>query len=319
MKRWLAIFFALILIGSVVAKVAPAFVHHTQLHAGTQRSYLLRIPSGPSPPKAIVVMLHGHAGSAKQITGMPGKPAPYRQWNAIADREGLLLVAPQGLPGGDGNAGWNDCRADADSNPGSDDTAFIVELVAALRREYAVSSHRVYVIGTSNGGQMALRLAIERPQIISAAAAIVAAMPVRSECPAPKRSVSILFMNGTHDPVMPFAGGRVGKGRHARGEVLSTETSVRLWARLAEASGAPSVAPLPDLANTDGSRAIREVHAQHRNRPVVVLYRIDGGGHVEPSRAERYPRWLMRLLGKQNGDVEMAEEVWAFFAAQSSP
>jgi polyhydroxybutyrate depolymerase len=317
MKRWLVIFALLVLVGSVAAEVAPGFVHRTHLHDGIQRSYLLRTPSGGSPPKAIVVMLHGHAGSAEQLTGRSGKPAPYRRWNAIADREGLLLVAPQGVDGGDGKSGWNDCRADADSNPTTDDAAFIAAVVTALRREYAVPSNRVYVLGTSNGGNMALRMAIERPDMIAAAAAIVASMPSRSECAAPTRAVPMLFMNGTDDPLMPFAGGQVGKDRFQRGSVLSAEASVALWARLAGAASTPRTTALPDRNTADGSRVMRKVHANAQGRNVVMLYRIEGGGHLEPSRTQRYPRWLTRILGRQNGDIEMAEEVWAFFVAQT--
>jgi polyhydroxybutyrate depolymerase len=315
MKRWLAIFALLVLVGSVAAEVAPGFVRRIHPHDGIQRSYLLRTPSGGLPPKAIVVMLHGHTGSAEQLTGRSGKPAPYRQWNAIADREGLLLVAPQGVDGGDGKSGWNDCRADADSNPTTDDVGFISGIVATLRREYRVSSNRVYVVGSSNGGQMALRMAIKRPDMIAGAGAIVASMPARSECAAPTRSVPVLFMNGTDDPLMPFAGGHVGNDRFQRGSVLSTEASVALWAKLAGAASTPRTTALPDRNTDDGSQVMRVAHVNAQGRDVAMLYRIEGGGHLEPGRTERYPRWLMRILGRQNGDIEMADEVWAFFAA----
>jgi polyhydroxybutyrate depolymerase len=278
---------------------------------------MVRAPASSKPPVAIVVLLHGHAGSAERLTGSGGKSAPYRQWNAIADREDLLLVAPQGIEGGDGKSGWNDCRADAQSNPHSDDVAFISGIVTALRREYRVASSRVYVLGSSNGGQMALRMAIERPDMVTAAGAIIASMPARSECAAPRRFVPMLFMNGTTDPLMPFKGGSVGEGGFQRGSVLSTRASVDIWAKLSGASSIPDAIPVPELSTTDNSRVFRETYAMRNSRPVVVLYRIEGGGHLEPSRAERYPRWLSRLLGHQNGDVEMADEAWAFFAAQS--
>ncbi len=49
----------------------------------------------------------------------------------------------------------------------------------------------------------------------------------------------------------------------------------------------------------------------------VELIRIDGGGHVEPSRTQRYVGLIARVLGTQNGDLEMADEVWRFFKRQS--
>ncbi len=314
MKRWLVIFAVLILVGSVAARSAPEFEQRSYGHEGIARTYLLRAPANGKPPAAIVVMLHGHTGSAERLTGSNGTPAPYRQWNAIADRENLLLVAPQGLKGGDGKSGWNDCRANAQSNPRSDDVAFINGIVTTLRREYRVASNRVYVLGSSNGGQMALRMAIERPDMITAAAAIIASMSARSECAAPTRFVPVLFMNGTEDPLMPFEGGSVGDDAFQRGSVLSTQASVDLWAKLSGTSSIPEATPMPDLSTEDNSRVFRETHAMRSGRPVAVLYRIEGGGHLEPSRKARYPRWLSRWLGAQNADIEMAEEIWAFFA-----
>lgn len=319
MKRWLLIFALLLLVGSVAARSAPEFERRSYDDEGIARTYLLRAPATSKPPVAIVLMLHGHTGSAEQLTGSSSKAAPYRQWNAIADREGLLLVAPQGLKGGDGKSGWNDCRADARSNPGSDDVAFLSALIASARREYRVMSNRVYVLGSSNGGQMALRLAIERPDMVTAAAAIIASMPAHSKCTLPTRFVPVLLMNGTDDPLMPFKGGSVGDDTFQRGSVLSTQASVYLWAKLSGASSIPEVTPMPDLSVEDNSRVFRETHAVRNGQPAVMLYRIEGGGHVEPSRKERYPRWLSRWLGMQNADIEMADAAWGFFAAQATP
>ncbi len=288
----------------------------TIVSSGVARTYLVRTPANGKPPTAIVVMLHGHTGSAERLIGGSGKAAPYRQWNSIADRENLLLLAPQGVDGGDGKSGWNDCRADADSNPHSDDVAFIAQIVAASRRAYRVASNRVYVIGSSNGGQMALRMAIERPDMVTAAAAIIASMPQRSECAAPTRFVPMLFINGTDDPLMPFKGGSVGNDKFQRGSVLSTQASVDLWAKLAGAASTPNTRPMPDLSADDNSRVFRDTYTTRSGRPAVMLYRIEGGGHTEPSRKERYPRWLTHWLGQQNADIEMADEVWTFFRSQ---
>jgi polyhydroxybutyrate depolymerase len=316
MKTWLLIFTVFMLFDLTVARAATSFEKRVYGHNGIARTYLVRAPANGKPPVAIVVMLHGHTGSAERLIGSDGKPAPYRQWNPIADREGVLLVAPQGIAGGDGKSGWNDCRADADSNPRSDDVAFIAEIIAASRRDYRVSSNRVYVVGSSNGGQMALRMAIERPDTITAAAAIVASMPARSECATPTRFVPMVFINGTNDPLMPFNGGSVGNDKFQRGSVLSTKASIAFWAKLSGAPSAPEVTRLPDLFIEDGCRVFREVHAKRNGRPIVILYRIEGGGHLEPSRKERYPRWLSRWLGKQSADIEMVDDVWTFFRSQ---
>lgn len=319
MMRWLITLLLLVTVGFVAASTDVSrrdFVEHRQSSSGVERRYLVRMPTGRVVPKAIVVMLHGHTGTAERLIGSNGKPAPYRQWNAIADREHLVLVVPQGIDGGDGKPGWNDCRADAKTNPDIDDVAFLSAVIGAVRRDARMASDRVYVVGSSNGGQMALRMAIERPEMITATAAIVASMPAHSECTTPKRFVPVLFMNGTDDPLMPFEGGNVANDAFQRGSVLSTQASVDLWSKLPGTASTHEATPMTDLSTEDNSRVFRETHATRGGRPSVMLYRIEGGGHVEPSRKERYPHWLSRWLGAQNADIEMAEEVWAFFGRQ---
>jgi len=47
------------------------------------------------------------------------------------------------------------------------------------------------------------------------------------------------------------------------------------------------------------------------------LIEVVGGGHTEPSIAERYSNLFLLVVGNQNGDFEMAEEVWGFFSDKS--
>lgn len=282
---------------------------------GERRRYLLRLPAGDRAPDAIVVLLHGGGGNIERLTGQGRAAAPYRAWETIADREGLLLVAPQGLDGDKGRRtpAWNDCRSDADSGQAADDAGFLTALVERLQREHRVRTPRTYAVGTSNGGMMALRLAVEQPGRFTAVAAIAATMPAGSECAAPTRSVPLLLMHGTEDRFVPWAGGRIAAQVGGRGEALSVAESIAIWARLADASPTPAVTALPDLDAADGTRAQREVHATRQGRPQVVLIRIEGGGHNEPSPTQRYGALIARLLGPQSGDLESADAAWAFF------
>src|SRR5689334_17795447 len=77
-------------------------------HEGIARRYWLYEPA--TPARGVVLLLHGHGGNGGLLLGRRARAAPYRAWLAIADREGLVLIAPDGARGGDGFAGWNDCR-----------------------------------------------------------------------------------------------------------------------------------------------------------------------------------------------------------------
>ena len=284
--------------------------------AGAARSWRELRPDGVTRPRAIVLLLHGNGGSAASLLGDGRPAAPYRRWREIARRERLWLVAPDGLPGPDGRRGWNDCRADATGNPDVDDTGFLLALLSQQRLEAGRRDLPAFVVGTSNGGNMALRVAIERPEVFRAHAAIVAAMPARSECAAPTRPASVLFANGTADPILPFGGGEVWVGPVFRGTSLGTLVSARAWARLDGAAGAPRIVTLPDL---DGNgltieRSTWRGRGRGRRRHDTVLYTVQGGGHAEPSRSERLPR-----ATRQSGDVEIADEIWGFFAPRLHP
>ena len=49
----------------------------------------------------------------------------------------------------------------------------------------------------------------------------------------------------------------------------------------------------------------------------VALYKIIGGGHNAPSIQEQYSVLFELIVGKQNHDIEMADEVWNFFRNKS--
>ena len=122
-------------------------------------------------------------------------------------------------------------------------------------------------------------------------------------------------MNGTADPLLPYGGGAMGRGGGERGSVRSTDASIEAWRRLGGFDAPGGTRSLPDRDTMDDSRVtVTQYPATGPAR--LMLYRIDGGGHSEPSRTERYARWYQRLTGPQNGDMESAEEIWRFFAQQ---
>ena len=142
----------------------------------------------------------------KSIDRGNGNAAPHRVWLEIAEREKLILVIPSGALSPDGNPGWNDCRADAESNPKTDDVKFIRALIQNVAKSCAIDRSRIFASGMSNGGNMALRLALELSDQIAAVAVVASAMPKVNICGPPAHPVSVLFMNGTADPLLPYEG-----------------------------------------------------------------------------------------------------------------
>ena len=146
---------------------------------GNTRTYDIYIPGNIDShrQRPLALLLHGHFGDADAMTGENRKKAPYKKWLSIAEREGWYLLIPDGSIGPDGYRGWNDCRQDAKTNPDSDDVRFLNRLVETVATKYPVDKKRVYAHGTSNGGNMAYRLAQETGDKYRAIAAVVSAMP----------------------------------------------------------------------------------------------------------------------------------------------
>ena len=93
-----------------------------------------------------------------------------------------------------------------------DDVGFLTGVVDKLVAELGVDPGRVFAVGSSRGGSMALRLALEAPARFRAVAAVSASVPTPDnfKCRTPGQSASsVMIMNGTKDPIVPFEGGEV--------------------------------------------------------------------------------------------------------------
>jgi polyhydroxybutyrate depolymerase len=277
------------------------------------RHFLFTRPRQPRSGAPLVLLLHGHAGSARHTFGLGRLKSPLSRWLPIADREDLVVAALEGLPGPDGRRGWNDGRVDAVGNPASDDVGFAEQVVAELQRRLGIDPGRVFVMGMSNGGLMAFRLATEMQTPPFAIATVCASMPGEQE-PSAARPVAVLMIAGTADPIMPFGGGHVSFFGRPRGRTLGFARSLAFWRRVnALGDDRPQEQEIVSAkASRSGTRVLHQFWRQ-ADRPAVSLLRIEGGGHAEPSRSQRYGWLYRRIGGRQSGDIESAEEAWRFF------
>ena len=288
--------------------------------SGAQREYLLVAPEpSPAVPRPLVLVLHGHLGTAANALGGGRVPSPLSAWLDVAERENVLVAALQGLKGSDNRTGWHDCRSDADNNPQTDDVAFASRVAKKLVDDGRADAKRIYVMGMSNGAIMTLRLALEMQPAPAAVAAVAGTMAAKSECAGAPRPMSVLLIHGTQDPLVPYTGGGVGFGeRRDRGSVMSVAATRDFWLQV---DGLQSVKPVEVAFPHDGGDATRARRVTYGPDagPQVVVITIDNGGHVEPSKRFHYPALYARIVGVQNQDFEAAEEAWSFFKTKSNP
>ncbi len=308
--------------GAVIAVTAAAQMgrvrRDTLVVNGTTREFSYYVPSGAQGAALpVVVYLHGHGDNMRHILGRGLIASASSKWMDVAERERFLVFYPLGLNGEGRRAktGWNDCRGDVMGNPRADDVEFVRRLVDFAAEEARGDRSRVYVTGMSNGGHMTMRVGIEMSQVVAAVAPVAALLPTSSQCAQPSRPVPILMMHGTADPLAPFVGGLMAGGR---GEVMSARETVQTWLRWnGLANVAETARVLPDTSPSDNSTIIVRARQSSPDGNAVIAYEIRGAGHTEPSRAAKVGRFLKRVLGNQNNDIEMAETIWEFFKTRS--
>lgn len=73
-------------------------------------------------------------------------------------------------------------------------------------------------------------------------------------------------------------------------------------------TAAPQISRLPDAAPGDPTPVDRAVWSRG-GVPIVAFYKINGGGHVVPQPAYRWPRFLGRTTKQFNAPMQ----IWDFF------
>jgi len=282
---------------------------------GRERLYKVLEPESYCPGRPALVILHGGGQSASKVFE---ETAPQNAWVRLAEREGLLVIAPNGwnvaLERGDTDQqSWNDLR-DAIGRPISeeDDAGFIAEVVRVETRARGIDPRSLFVAGSSNGGMMTYRMLIEYPGLFAGGAGVIANLP-ENDVPDPEVARPIVIINGDADPLMPWEGGAVGFGNGA--PVRSAIDTLAYWRRLAGADTTPGVIELlPDVAPSDGTRVLRaEFFADPTGPPPVVLYRVINGGHSLPLLADDPQTPLPSSFGVRSLDANGAELAWGFF------
>jgi polyhydroxybutyrate depolymerase len=308
---------ALATVGALAADLRPGSIPTRD----GDRTYLVASPSGAvRPGRPLVILLHGHTGSARHALGQGrGAASPLAAWLPIVDREGVVVVALDGARGADGKQGWNDGRPGKAGNPVTDDVEFVRRVLVRLQEDFRVDPSRVYAMGMSNGGVMVFRLALDLDTPLAAIAAVCATMPGDRPPSGRLRPVSVLLIEGTADPLMPYGGGQVTFFGHARGSVLGVEATLAVWRRAAGLPDLPVTESLPHLGGAeDPTRVTRSTWGGTGGLQVRLL-RVEGGGHAEPTLSRPYGLLYRAVTGPQNGDLESAEEAWAFFRDKRAP
>lgn len=276
--------------------------------AGRHRTLTILGERAAAHPRDLVIVLHGSKQSGEQHRAFTGG-----MYDTFATG-GTAVVAY--LDGYRGN--WNDARRQS-AFPARleevDDVGFVRAVIRSLEDTHGVDPSRVFVIGYSNGGQMAMRLVHEVPELIAGATVVAATMPTPESFLLPTEGVAarplpVLLVHGTADPIVPFEGGPMKPWARrffkVGGSALSAPATAAYFAHRNGISAAPVTTPVPSAERA--STWTEQIDHRQDGRPPVRLLTVHGGGHTVPG-----PKRAPVVLGRTGHDVSVADAVAAFF------
>lgn len=250
------------------------------------RPYAVTVPSKYDPTVAtpLVVLLHGYGATSKIQDN-------YFKISALAETKTFLVALPDGLKDAQDKQFWN--ATDACCNflgVPTDDVAYLGAVIADMKAKYNVDPKRVYVIGHSNGGFMAHRLACELSKEIAGIVSLAGATYAdAAKCKAAD-PVAVLQVHGDADETIAYPGGRISQSLPT---YPAAKATVATWA--AKNGCAGDLVETSTKLDLDTKLAGDETTvARHAcNSGAAELWTIAGGAHI-PSLQ---PTWASLIYG----------------------
>lgn len=165
----------------------------------------VQIPSSydPNQPTPLLLLLHGYLFTGQMMED-------YFDFGPLCEQNGFILTYPDGTEDSIGAQFWNATNACCDNeNSGVDDVGYLTDLLDIIETEYNVDPQRIHIVGHSNGGFMAHRMACEDSGRFASIASLSGAALHNSEPCNASSPIHVLHIHGTLDPVILYNGGFV--------------------------------------------------------------------------------------------------------------
>ncbi len=176
--------------------------HVTTMVDNVQREYYVHVPASYDGVTAVpvVFMLHGTSGDGLRFYKISG-------WKEVGEEENIITVFPSSgkycIKEDDGTVKhttkWNAFPSNWEVCQGEtllDDIKFLKQIIVELKDKYVIDSKRMYIVGFSNGGQMAYRCAFEMSDVF---AAVIESAGKGSPVGKPLRNIPITYQFGNID------------------------------------------------------------------------------------------------------------------------
>ena len=257
---------------------------------GTTRSLNYSVPEEGA--EALIIALHG-------ATDTPERFEEYSKITDIVnDTKHFGVVYPAGV-----NGNWNDGRPELVTKTGdADDVAFINEIMVHYKAE---GYSKFYIVGMSNGGVMAQRMACESAAKISGIAVVSATQTteIANNCNDDITTIDTLFVFGAQDTIF-LSDGNIAYSSETHITMPSTRN---YWVTRNACS---SIRLSKSLDKISDDHTVVDFNDGENCRAKFRYIDINGGGHrwADPSATNG-----SLLLGYASHEISTAKEIITFF------
>ena len=237
----------------------------------TPRPFNVFVPTKYSPrtPVPLIIALHGFYQSGAKFE-------KYLNLTPIAQADDIIYVHPDGTADTHGVRFWNGTPECCDfQSPKIDDDAYIMSIIDSVSAQYAIDPNRIFVIGHSNGGFMANRLACLHADRIAAIVNMAGGSFTTGAACKPAAPISVLEVWGTADETF--------KGNHILGKPIpGAVKTFNTWAVINQCSKASQVVPQKlDLDKQfPGTETSITQYLECPSGTAIDFWKIDGASHV---------------------------------------
>lgn len=234
---------------------------------GNERSFRVNLPSDTNDPIPLMIILHGLGETSAAWYGVA----------SYTTNQGFATVRPESgtflSNSGTGNVKlWNAILDTARF----DDVLFISDVIDYMLTNYDFIDHdRIYVLGSSNGGYMAYRLACDLAYRITSFTSVTGNMFLDDDgvdCIDQDRDIPILHIHGTEDPINSYYPG--GNGVDILDDqYLTIIESIEFWSNYHQYDEMEIDTVLSDVS-------IRYTYSSDSAISNFEHIKVVGGGHI---------------------------------------
>lgn len=235
------------------------------------RPYQATLPDSDARPAPLVLVLHGLSATGPIQDAYFG----FSKW---AKGQGIITAYPDGTKNSLGARFWNATNSCCDfENSKVDDVAYLTAVIDDAIARYGADPRRVYLVGHSNGGYMAYRMACDRADRIAGIASLAGANWKDTSRCRPSVPVPVVQIHGTKDDNVPYAGNVV---------TPTAKESVASFAATNGCGATPADGPARDIERRLPGSETTVLRWQGCKGGAAELWTITDGAHIPTLTAD---------------------------------